>query len=319
MKPIVFVDRPLPIEVKIYLEEHFQLDYWDKQEKIDQETLLLYLERATGILTSGRSIDERLLQAAPQLKAVSTISVGYDHFDVPAMDNYGVIGMNTPYVLDDTVADLAMTLMLGCARKVAQLDRYVKEGKWSFADNRKNFGIDVHHANLGIIGMGRIGEAVARRAIFGFSMNVTYYNRTRKPDVEEQLGVTYSSLDQLLATSDFVLLLTPLTKETYHLIGREQLQQMKKTAYLINVSRGQTVDESALIEALTKEWIAGAGLDVYNQEPVPADHPLLQFEHVLTLPHIGSATEATRFKMAMLGAQNLYQTLIAQTPQNRVN
>lgn len=316
MKPTIFIDRPLPLEVKQYLEESFNLDYWDKNEKIDKETLMLYLSRAEGILTAGRTIDERLLEAAPKLRAVSTISVGYDHFHFDAMEKHGVIGMHTPNVLDETVAGLSFALILGCARRVAELDHFVKQGLWNANAGRTIFGTDVHHATLGIIGMGRIGEAVARRAKLGFSMDVQYYNRSRKEAVEQQLGVRYSSLEELLKTSDFVLLLTPLTKATEGMIGRDQFKLMKKSAYFINVSRGQTIDEEALVEALSEGWIAGAGLDVFKQEPIQKDHPLLQMKNVLTLPHIGSATDNTRFNMAMLGAKNLKMALIEAQPQN---
>ncbi len=316
MLPTIFVDRPLPDEVKQYLEQHFRLDYWGKNEKIDKETLLLYLSRAEGILTSGRSVDERLLKAAPRLRVVSTISAGYNHFDLEAMKRYGVIGTHTPHVLDETVADLALALMLGCGRRVAELDQYVRQGNWEKNAGRAIFGTDIHHATLGIIGMGRIGEAVAKRAAFGFSMNVQYYNRSRKPDAEARLGVHYAELDELLATSDFVVMLTPLTEQTERMIGKEHFRKMKSTSFFINISRGQTVDEQALIEALEQKWIAGAGLDVFEVEPIQHDHPFLRLNNVLLLPHIGSATDKTRFDMAMLGAQNLTVALTEAEPQN---
>ncbi|WP_028610777.1 2-hydroxyacid dehydrogenase [Paenibacillus harenae] len=314
MKPSVFIDRKVPEEVKAYIAEHCSIDCWEDETTIPRPLLLDKLAKADGLLTSGRRIDSELLERSPNLKAVSTISVGYNHFDLQAMKDRGIIGTHTPYVLDDTVADLALALMLGTARRVAELDRYVKEGRWTSGDGVKLFGRDVHHAALGIIGMGRIGEAVARRARFGFEMDVLYYNRSRKPEAEQKLGVRYAGLKELLAASDFVVMLAPLSAETTRMIGREEFKLMKPASIFINVSRGRTIDEAALIEALREGTIAGAGLDVYEKEPIPADHPFLKMDNVLTLPHIGSATEKTRFDMAMLAAQNLVSALTGGTP-----
>lgn len=226
-----------------------------------------------------------------------------------------MIGTNTPHVLDETVADLAFGLILASARRIAELDRFVKEGKWERENGDDPFmGVDVHHATLGIIGMGRIGEAIARRAKFGFNMDVLYYNRNQKPEVEKEVGVTYSHFEDLLKESDFVLLMTPLTPETRHLIGEKEFKLMKKTAIFINVSRGQTVDEQALITALRNKEIHGAALDVFDQEPVEKDNPLLQMPNVVTTPHIGSATQKTSDAMAMRAAQNMVAVLTGQKP-----
>lgn len=314
MKPTIFIDRPIPAEVKAYLSEHCSIDHWDSMDKIPRDTLIAKLSQAQGILTAGRTVDEWLLSHAPQLKAVSTISVGYDHFNIEAMKRHHVIGTNTPYVLDDTVADLVLALMLACARRVTELDRYVKRGEWKRTDGSNLFGIDVHHATLGIIGMGRIGEAVARRAGMGFGMEVQYYNRSRKPEAEERLGVRYSEMNRLLETSDFVVMMTPLTAETEKLIGRAELKMLKSSAIFINASRGQTVDEAALIEALREGWISGAGLDVFEREPIDPDHPFLSMDNVITLPHIGSATAKTRLDMVMHAAQNLVMALSGEQP-----
>ncbi|WP_054024751.1 2-hydroxyacid dehydrogenase [Bacillus sp. FJAT-28004] len=319
MKPSVFIDRQIPAEVEAFIAEHCMIDKWEGKTPITRQHLLEKVASTHGLLTAGAKIDEELIVHAPQLKAVSSISVGYNHFDVKAMRASGIIGTNTPHVLNDTVADLALALMLGTARRVAELDRYVKDGKWKTGDGVKLFGKDVHHAKLGIIGMGRIGEAVARRARFGFEMDVVYYNRSHKPDAEEQLGVRYFELNDLLAYSDFVLLLAPLTPETVKLIGPKEFNLMKSSAIFINISRGQTVDEQALIEALQNGTIAAAGLDVFEKEPIDADHPFLTMDNVLTLPHIGSATSETRFDMAMLAAQNLVCALTGQTPPNIVD
>lgn len=316
MKPYVFIDRPIPSEVEAYIAEHCDYTMWNRSYPIPPDVLQEQLLKADGLLTSGRKIDTSFLEAAPRLKAVSTISVGYNHFDVTAMKARGVIGTNTPDVLNETVADLVFALILGAARRIPELDRYVKDGLWKRGDNENLFGIDVHHSTLGIIGMGRIGEAIARRAKFGFSMEVSYYNRSRREQAERQYGAVYMPLDELLRTSDFVLLMTPLTQETARLIGREQFKLMKKTAIFINASRGQTVDESALIESLQEGTIRAAGLDVFDREPVDPDNPLLRMPNVVTLPHIGSATACTRFDMAMLAARNLVFAVNGQTPPN---
>ncbi|CAM4438119.1 gluconate 2-dehydrogenase [Paenibacillus endophyticus] len=318
MKPNVFIDRNVSSEVEAYLAQYCTVDKWEESSPIPREILLKKLENAEGLLTAGTQVDAELIENAPRLKAVSSISVGYNHFDLDAMRENGIIGTHTPHVLDDTVADLALALMLGTARRVAELDRYVKEGQWKAGIGNTWFGQDVHHAKLGIIGMGRIGEAVARRARFGFDMDVAYFNRSRKPEAEAQLGVRYLSLNDLLAESDFIVMLAPLTTETNKLIGQEQFKLMKPTAIFINVSRGQTIDEAALIEALQAGTITAAGLDVFEQEPIPENHPFLTMNNVLTLPHIGSATEATRANMAMLAARNLVHALTGQTPTNTV-
>lgn len=319
MKPTVFLDRKVPLEVEEFITEHCKIDKWDGDGQIPRQQLLEKVANANGLLTAGASIDSELLGHAPHLKVVSSISVGYNHFDLNAMKDRGIIGTHTPHVLNDTVADLAFALILGAARRVAELDRYVKDGQWKKGDGKTLFGTDVHHAKLGIIGMGRIGEAVARRARFGFEMEVAYYNRSRKLHAEEQLGVSYSELNELLASSDFVVMLAPLTPETNQLIGKAQFSLMKPSSIFINVSRGQTVDENALVEALQAGTIAAAGLDVFEIEPIPPDHPFLQMPNVLTLPHIGSATTQTRNDMAMLAAKNLVYALTGQTPPSVVD
>lgn len=318
MKPTVFIDRPIPAEVEAYIAEHCNYFVWNSKERIPREVLLEKMAEADGLLTAGRKVDQSFLDIAPKLKAVSTVSVGYNHFDVSAMRARGVVGTHTPELLDETVADLVFALILSTARRIAELDRYVKEGLWKPEDGENLFGIDVHHATLGIIGMGRIGEAIARRAKFGFEMSVRYCNRSRKEEAERKFGAVYTSMEELLRTSDFILLMTPLTPETVKLIGREQFRMMKRTAIFINASRGQTVDEVALIEALREGTIRAAGLDVFEKEPVAADNPLLRMPIVVTLPHIGSATFRTRFDMAMLAARNLVLAVTGQTPPNIV-
>lgn len=319
MKPIVLLARPIPTEVEAYISTHCTILKSTKHESMSRSEMLLQLATAEGLLTTGGKIDEELLSRAPHLKVISNISVGYNNMDLDAMKAHGVIGTNTPEVLDETVADLVFGLILGTARRIAELDFYVKQGKWQSGDNESLFGLDVHHRTLGIIGLGRIGEAIARRAKLGFQMDVQYYNRNRKLDVEASLGVAYKPMNELLRTSDFILLMTPLTEDTFHLIGRDQFAIMKPTAIFINTSRGKTVDETALIEALQNKQIYAAGLDVFDREPIESDNPLLQMPNVLALPHIGSATAQTRFDMAMLAARNLVLAVQGQTPPNLIS
>lgn len=211
-----------------------------------------------------------------------------------------------------------MGLMLSTSRRLVELDRYVKDNKWVPSDEENVYGLDVHHATLGIVGMGRIGEVVAKRAKFGFDMDILYYNRNRNKTVENSLGAKYCDLDSLLQKSDFIVVMVPLTKDTYHLIDVKEFNKMKSSAIFINASRGQTVNEKALIEALENNKIYAAGLDVYEMEPIDINNPLLKMSNVVALPHIGSATRKTRNAMCMLAAENLVKALLGETPPNVV-
>ena len=319
MKPKVFSTLLLPEHVEKYIAKYCEVEQWSGKQPIPRDVLFEKIKNAVGLYTSGGNIDEELLQHAPNLKVVSNRSVGYNNFDLDTMKKYHVIGTNTPYVLDETVADLTFSLLLSVSRRIPEMDRFVRDGKWDKSIEEKVFyGGDVHSTTLGIIGMGRIGKAVARRAKFGFNMDVLYYNRNRKLDVEEECGAKYANFETLLKESDHVVLLTPLTTETYHLMGEKEFKLMKKSAFFINVSRGQTVDEEALIMALQNAEIAGAGLDVFTKEPVEPDNPLLKMKNVVVVPHIGSATKRTRDDMAMRAAQNLVAIVTGQDPLDRV-
>lgn len=316
--PKVYLARRIPIEAERYIAQYCDYEKWDSEEDIPRETLLEKIKDKDGVMLTGFKVDEEFLSHAPKLKVVSNIAVGYNNYDIEAMKRREVIGTNTPYVLDDTVADLIMGLMISASRRFVELDSYLRNNKWVSSDEEKLFGMDVHHATLGIIGMGRIGEAVAKRARFGFDMEVLYYNRNRKLESEETIGVKFCDFDTLLEKSDFIVIMTPYTKDTYHIIDREQFNRMKKTAVFINASRGQTVNEEALIEALENRKIFAAGLDVYEREPISAENPLIKLPNTVLLPHIGSATEKTRFDMCMLAAKNLVSAVLGEEVPNVV-
>ena len=314
----IYITENIPDEVEKYIGKYCDYEKWEGIGTIPRHQLLKKLKDIEGVMLSGIKIDEELLDHAPKLRVVSNVSVGYNNFDLEAMKSRNIIGTNTPGVLDNTVADLIFGLILSSARRLAELDRYVKEGKWKKEDNENLYGIDVHHSILGIIGMGRIGESVAKRAKRGFEMEVCYYNRNRKHKIEEELGVEYMDLKSLLQKSDFILIMTPLSAETFHLLDFEEFSLMKKTAIFINASRGQTVNEQALIESLQNKRILGAGLDVYETEPVNLDNPLLRMPNVVTVPHLGSATKKTSSDMAMLAAENLIKALSGKIPASIV-
>ncbi|AGA68328.1 lactate dehydrogenase-like oxidoreductase [Desulfitobacterium dichloroeliminans LMG P-21439] len=314
----VFIARKVPQEVEDFIGKHCRYTKWEGAGEISRSELLKRLWDVKGLLINQEKIDRELLAAAPKLKIVSNISVGYNNFVLEDMKARKVLGTNTPNVLNDTVADLIFGLMLSTARRLCELDRYVKDGQWNKKVTPELFGVDVHHQTLGIIGMGRIGNALAQRAKFGFNMNILYHNRSRNPEAEERFAAHYCSLEELLRKADFVVLLTPLTPQTVNFMGSKEFSLMKGSAVFISASRGETVDEVALEDALREGRIRGAGLDVYKKEPVNPDHPLLQFKNVVTLPHLGSATTSTRFAMAMLAAENLVRGMKGEIPPHLV-
>ncbi len=303
-KPKVLVGLNVPDSVKQYLDTFCDCEYFNLRG-IPQLEILRRIKNKKGLLIGGSKIDKQLLDESPELKAVCCASVGYNNVNIEETRRRGIIVTNTPGVLNETVADLILALMLSVSRRIVELDGYLRAGLWKPADNENLFGLDVHHKTLGIIGMGRIGEAVAKRAVGGFSMKVLYHNRNRNSEAEKKLGAVYCEFGQLLSDSDFVLVMTPLTEQTRKMFGRREFSLMKNTAFFINASRGQIVDEAALAEALQNGSIAGAGLDVFDAEPVTSDNPLLKFKNTVLVPHIGSASYQTRGNMAMLAAQNL--------------
>lgn len=318
-RPYVYLTRRVDDDIVARLAEHCDIGVWERDEPVPRAVLEAEAERADGLYVMVTDcIDADLMDRAPRLKVVSTMSVGYDHIDVAAATARGILVTNTPGVLTETTADLAFALLLATARRLTEAERFLREGKWRAWSPNLLVGRDVYGATLGIIGLGRIGEAVARRAK-GFAMRILYHNRRRRPEAEAALGARYVDLDTLLRESDFVVLLTPLTPETENLIGWREFSLMKETACFINVSRGQTVDEDALVRALRERKIWAAGLDVYREEPLPPDHPLLELDNVVLLPHIGSASVATRRNMALLAAEGCLAALRGECPAHLVN
>ncbi len=314
MTATAFIAHRVPQAVRDYLATRCRCHFWEGDKPIPRAALLEGVADAEGVLLVGGSVDDELLASAPRLRVVSNVSVGYNNLDIAALRRRGVLATHTPGVLDESVADLVMALMLATARRVPELDRRVRAGEWGPGDEENLYGVDVHGATLGIVGMGRIGRAVARRARRGFDMRVLYHNRRPQPEAEQALDVEYAGLAALLGESDFVLLMVPLSPQTENFMDASRFAQMKPGAIFINASRGATVDEQALIDALRSGALRGAGLDVFRQEPLPAGHPLTALAQVVTLPHIGSATHATRLAMAKLAARNLVTALAGQRP-----
>ena len=312
----VLVTREIPA-AGLRLLEDFDVTILSERPP-ERGELLEAAKGASGILaTLTEQVDAELMQAAGEdLKVIANMAVGYDNVDLEAARERGVVITNTPEVLDETTADTAFMLLLAAARRLGEGERIVRSGRWEAWGPKMLIGPDVWGKTLGIVGFGRIGQAMARRAR-GFDMEVFYTARSRKEDAENELGARYAELDELLQTSDFVSLHTPLTEETRHLIGAEELKKMKPESVLVNTSRGPIVDEGALADALAQGRIFAAGLDVYEEEPEV--HPrLLELENVVLAPHIGSASIETRDKMATLAAENISAVLRGEKPKTPV-
>jgi gluconate 2-dehydrogenase len=319
MKPKVLVTREVFDETLEYLGQFCDVESNQADVAFSLDELARRARAKDGIVCSLTDrIDGALVRGCTNLKAVANIAVGYNNIDVPACTEKGVMVTNTPGVLDDSTADLAWTLMLGAARRITEVERRVRNREWTGWRLKQWLGTDVHHATLGIVGMGRIGQAIARRAA-GFEMRVIYHNRKRMAEeVERSLNASWKSLEELLRESDFVVLQVPYTPETHHLIGAAQLAQMKRSAILINSTRGGVVDDQALIDALKSGVIRAAGLDVFENEP-KLNPGFLDLDNVVIAPHIGSSTERTRRAMAMTAARNAVAALTGAVPPNLVN
>jgi glyoxylate reductase len=304
-RPRVFVTRVIPNAGLERVQAACDAVVWEDELPPPRDVLLRETRDADGLLSLLTDpVDGVLMDACPHLRVVSNFAVGYDNIDIPSATERGIVVGNTPGVLTETTADFAFTLMLSAARRVVEGVDYVRAGKWRTWGPMLLTGPDVHHATLGLVGLGRIGVEMAKRAR-GFDMRVIYSDVIRREDLEQAHGITYVALADLLAQADVVSLHTPLTPETHHLIGREQLRAMKPTAVLVNTSRGPVVDADALVEALRAGEIGAAALDVTEPEPLPADHPLVSLPNCVVVPHIASASVATRSEMARIAAENL--------------
>jgi glyoxylate reductase len=318
-RPAILISRSLPAEAIDRARSRADVDVNEVDAPLPRAELIRRLQGRQGLVCMiSEAIDEDLLAACPDLKVASNVAVGFNNIDVAAATRHGVVITNTPEVLTETTADFAWTLLMAIARRVVEADRYVREGKFDQWKNMLLLGGDIHGKTLGIVGFGRIGRAMARRAQ-GFGMRVLYQDAVAAdPATERELRASRTDIATLLKESDFVTLHTPLLPETRHLINAQSLKTMKKTAYLVNASRGPVVDEAALVQALEEGWIAGAGIDVFEDEP-KVNPGLLDLPNVVLAPHIGSASSETRLHMANLAVDNCLAVLEGRTPPTPVN
>jgi len=315
-KKHVVVFNRLPDTLVERLREYFTVEVLPAAANLD--LFATSVAKAQGLIGASRKLGEKELEMATTLEAIASVSVGYDSYDVDYLTERGILLTNTPDVLTDTTADLGFTLLMSAARRVPELDAFVKAGLWRKGIGEEHFGTDIHGRTLGIVGAGRIGAAIAKRGHFGFDMPILYTANSAKPELEEQMGAQRRELDELLREADFVCLVVPLSAATEKLIGARELGLMKSSAILINLARGAVIDEPALIKALRSGQIRGAGLDVYTHEPLEAS-PLFELPNVVTLPHIGSATHETRYAMAERAVNNLIAALEGERPTDLVN
>ncbi|OGG05421.1 MAG: D-glycerate dehydrogenase [Candidatus Glassbacteria bacterium RIFCSPLOWO2_12_FULL_58_11] len=317
MREKVLVTRKLPGSMAEGLRSSFEVVLNPHDRNLTRGELFRMAEGCAGMISLlSDTLDREFIESHPRLKVIANCAVGYNNIDLHAAAERGIVVTNTPGVLTETTADLAWALILALGRRVVESDRYTREGRFGGWAPELFLGTDIYGKTLGIVGLGRIGAAVARRAA-GFSMKLIYHSRSRKPELEKALGAGYRELDSLLAEADFISLHTPLDPGTRHLLDRRRISLMKPGSFLINTSRGPLVDEGALVEALASGKLAGAGLDVYENEPEL--HPgLAGLPNTVLLPHIGSASTETRVKMARMAAENLTAVLTGRTPPNPV-
>jgi len=320
LKPKVYVTREIPESGLKAIKERFDAEVWPEYGPPPKEVIIDKVSKVDAIVSLlSDEIDVVVFDVAPRLKIVAQMAVGFDNIDVREATKRGIYVTNTPEVLTETTADFAWALLMTVARRVVEADRYVRTGKWKVSWHPSMLlGRDVHDATIGIVGAGRIGSSVAKRAK-GFNMKILYYDVVPRPELEKELGAKNVDLDTLFKESDFISVHVPLMNQTYHMVNEEKLRLMKKTAYLINNSRGAVIDEKALYRALKKEWIAGAGLDVFEGEPTQLDNPLLKLDNVVVAPHISSSSHETRSRMAEMAAENLIAFFEGTIPPNLVN
>ncbi len=320
MKPKILITRRVFPEIVASLSQQFEVDHNESDDILTAEALRARANGCMGVIAClTEKIDVAFFDACPTVKVVSNIAVGYNNIDVAEASKRGVKVTNTPGVLDDTTADLTFALLMAAARRITETERRLRNGEWKKGFALQQWlGTDIHHASLGIIGMGRIGQTIAKRAS-GFDMKVRYHNRTRlDAAIEARLNVTLASKQEILRESDFVVVMVPYSPATHHLIKADDIALMKPTAILINTARGGVVDDIALIAALKESRIAGAGIDVFEGEPA-FNAEFLKLDNVALTPHIGSATRATRMRMAELAADNMKAALTGKIPPNQVN
>lgn len=312
-KPKVYVTRDMPERGLRKIKVKFDAEVWPEYAPPPKKVIIEKAAKVDALATLlSDKIDAEVFNAAPKLRIVAQMAVGFDNIDFAEATKRGIYVTNTPGVLTDTTADFAWTLLMAVARRVTEGDRYVRTGQWKVGWHPMMLqGRDVYGATLGIVGLGRIGCAIALRAK-GFNMKVLYNDVVRRPDFEKEYGIEFVEMDYLFKNADFITVNVPLMKETFHLVNEQKLKMMKKTAYIINNARGPVVDEKALYKALKEGWIAGAGLDVFEQEPTPTDNPLLKLDNVVVAPHISSASFETRARMAQDGRRQLDRVLRRQ-------
>ncbi|EJL03183.1 glyoxylate/hydroxypyruvate reductase B [Pseudomonas fluorescens Q2-87] len=319
MKKHVVLYKALSAQLMARLQAQAQVTLIERLDTQGLAQLREALSSAHGLLGASLKLDAPLLDLAPNLQAIASVSVGVDNYDIDYLTERRILLTNTPDVLTETTADTGFALILATARRVVELANLVRAGGWQQSIGPKHFGSDVHGKTLGIIGMGRIGEALAQRGHFGFGMPVIYHSHSAKPAVEQRFNARYCSLETLFRQADFICLTLPLTAETQGLVGAQAFARMRPETIFINISRGKVVDEAALIDALRSGQIRGAGLDVFEREPLDADSPLLQMDNVVATPHMGSATHETREAMARCAVDNLLAALAGERPVNLVN
>lgn len=314
----VFVTRKIPRAGLDLLEKECELEVNPYDRPLTKDEIIEGIKGKNALLCMlTDKIDKEVIEAGHDLKVISNYAVGYNNVDVKYATERGIPVTNTPGVLTETTADLTFALLMAVARRIVEADKFVRTGKWNGWAPAQYLGTDVYGKTLGIIGLGRIGTAVAKRAK-GFDMNILYYDERRNVSLENELGIKFATLDEILKKADYITIHVPLLPQTHHMIGERELNQMKQTAKIINTSRGPVIDEKALIKALQKKQIAGAALDVYENEPdIPKE--LIELDNVVIVPHIGSASVETRAKMAVMAAENLLAGLKGKMPANCVN
>ncbi len=319
MKPKVFVSRIIPDEGLDMIRRAADMSLWEQETPPPRDVLMREVRQVEGLLSLLTDrVDAELMDSNPRLRVVSNYAVGYDNIDIAAATERGIPVGNTPGVLTETTADLAFALLMAVARRVVEGADYVRAGRWKTWGPKLLTGIDVHRATLGIVGFGRIGQAMARRAR-GFEMRTLYHDKIRRQDLEQALNAEYVELDELYRQADFITIHTDLNESTRHMFNSETFARMKRSAILVNTARGPIVDPAALYEALVSGTIRGAALDVTDPEPLPTDSPLLKVPNCLVVPHIASASVATRARMAQMAAANLVAGILGERLPNCVN